>query len=82
MTCGAEAPIGDSADHVDAAELELCACPCGGETFSVGVGYAMHLAGGVRWLSVGMRCLTDNTLGVYVDWKIDYEPSAHLLNRS
>lgn len=33
----------------------------------------------VRWVSVGLRCLTDGTLGVYTDWKIDYTPTAHLL---
>ncbi|MFI5896109.1 alpha/beta fold hydrolase [Actinoplanes sp. NPDC051513] len=33
----------------------------------------------VRWISIGLRCLTDGTLGVYADWKIDYTPTAHLL---
>ena len=33
----------------------------------------------IRWISVGLRCLTDGTLGVYTDWKIDYTPTAHLL---
>jgi hypothetical protein len=33
----------------------------------------------VRWISVGLRCLADNTLGVYTDWKVDYLPTAHLL---
>jgi hypothetical protein len=33
----------------------------------------------VRWISLGLRCLTDNTLGVYTDWEIDYSPTEHLL---
>jgi hypothetical protein len=35
----------------------------------------------VRWISIGLRCLTDNTPGVYADWKINYGPSGHLLSR-
>jgi hypothetical protein len=30
-----------------------------------------------RWISIGIRCLTDNALGVYADWKINYGPSGH-----
>jgi hypothetical protein len=33
----------------------------------------------VRWISLGLGCLTDGVLGVYSDWKIDYVPTAHLL---
>ncbi len=77
--CQAEAAIADSADHLEDAELGECACPCGGETFAVAVGFAMHVDTEVRWISVGLRCLTDGTLGVYTDWKIDYSPSGHLL---
>ena len=32
----------------------------------------------VRWVSIGLRCLRDGTVGVYTDWKIDYSPSGHL----
>ncbi|WP_406084438.1 hypothetical protein OHA01_08275 [Micromonospora zamorensis] len=79
QSCRAETPIADSADHLDDAALEECGCPCGGETFTVGVGYAMNTDNEVRWISLGLRCLVDGTLGVYTDWKIDYAPTAHLL---
>lgn len=79
LTCAAQTPIGDSADHLDDAELGECACPCGAQTFAVTLGYAMTADQEVRWLSVGLRCTTDGTLGVYTDWKIDYTPTAHLL---
>jgi hypothetical protein len=79
LNCQTEAPIGDSGEYVEDADLGECACPCGGETFAVAVGLAMTTDDEVRWISVGLRCLTDGTLGVYSDWKIDYTPTAHLL---
>ncbi len=80
--CQAEAAIADSADQLDDAELEECACPCGAETFAVATGFAMFDATEIRHISVGLRCLTDGTLGVYTDWQIDYSPSAHLLTNA
>lgn len=81
LSCGAQVPIGDSADHLADADLDLgeCACPCGNETFTAVIGYAIGADGEVRWLSTGLRCQTDGTLGVYADWKIDYAPTAHLI---
>ncbi|GAA0594714.1 hypothetical protein GCM10009546_66160 [Actinomadura livida] len=35
----------------------------------------------VRWVSVGIRCVADGVLGSCADWKINYEPSRHLLAR-
>ncbi len=78
--CQAESAIADSAEYLEDADLGECACPCGGEEFAVAVGFAMHADNEVRWISVGLRCLTDGTLGVYTDWKIDYAPTAHLLS--
>ncbi|SPL94568.1 unnamed protein product [[Actinomadura] parvosata subsp. kistnae] len=43
------------------------------------MGFALRGDGEVRWVSVGLRCLRDGSLGVYADWKIDYSPTAHLL---
>ncbi|UQU66866.1 hypothetical protein COUCH_11600 [Couchioplanes caeruleus] len=78
LECGARTLVADSAEHLDDAQLEGCACPCGGETFTVSVGYAVTSDNEVRWISVGLRCLNDGALGVYTDWKIDYTPSARL----
>jgi hypothetical protein len=71
----------DSADTAEVAVPEECACPCGGETFQVAVGFALRDDGDVRWVSVGLRCTTDGTLGVYADWKIDYSPTNALFEK-
>jgi hypothetical protein len=82
LRCGAAAFIADSADHWDEADHDQCQCPCGGEEFSIAVGFALFDDGDVRWISVGLRCLNDNVLGVYADVKIDYGPSLHLLSQA
>lgn len=82
LACGAIAFIGDSAEHWSGTDHDSCACPCEGEEFAVAVGYALFNDGEVRWVSVGLRCLKDNTLGVYADTKIDYNPSRHLLSQA
>lgn len=79
VDCAAEAFVADSADAVEDATLEECECPCGAGEFAVAVGFARLRDGEVRWVSIGLRCLADGTLGVYADWKIDYGPSTHLL---
>lgn len=50
--------------------------------FTVGVGFALRDDGDVRWISIGLLCVQDGTLGVYADWKIDYSPTDHLLSGS
>lgn len=72
--------LADSAEYADEAELDDCACPCGGEVFNVGLGFALFDDGDVRWISIGLRCIQDGTLGVYADWKIDYSPTDRLLS--
>src|SRR5438876_12283296 len=43
VACDAEAhPIGDSAEFVDEAEEEECACPCGKEAFEITVGVSLY----------------------------------------
>ncbi|MFB4283853.1 hypothetical protein ACBJ59_51740 [Nonomuraea sp. MTCD27] len=79
VACGDASYVADSADYVDEADLGECACPCGGAEFAVAVGFAFRNDGEVRWVSIGLRCISDGSLGVYADWKIDYSPSAHLL---
>jgi hypothetical protein len=79
VDCGSTSFVADSADSVEDADLQPCECPCGGETFAVAVGFARFSDREIRWVSVGLRCLSDGTLGVYADWKIDYGPSLHLL---
>ncbi|GAA3526028.1 hypothetical protein [Nocardioides daeguensis] len=78
--CGAVTLMLDSVEIVEQAELRACACPCGGESFNVAVGYLVRADGDVGWVYVGARCAADGLLGVYADWKIDYGPSDHLVN--
>jgi hypothetical protein len=46
----------------------------------VAVGFAVRVRGEVRWASIGLRCVRDGILGVYVDWKTDYAPTPHLID--
>ncbi|MBG6134410.1 hypothetical protein [Longispora fulva] len=82
VNCGVAAFIADSAEYWTEADPGECECPCGGDEFTVAVGFALRDGQDVRWISVGLRCLTDNSLGVYTDWKIDYSPTEHLFNQA
>jgi hypothetical protein len=78
-SCGRTAFIADSAEYWDEADPGDAKCPCGEETFEIGVGFSLREAGDVRWITVGGRCVACGILGAYVDWKIDYSPTDHLL---
>jgi len=76
--CGSETLMLDSAEFWEDDEHDECACPCGGEVFEVAVGFAHRDDGSIKWVSIGLRCVACGILGVYADWKIDYEPCGHL----
>lgn len=78
--CAAETFIADSAEYWDDAAPGDAQCPCGGEIFQVGIAFSLTDEGEVRWVSVGGRCVACGLLGTYVDWKIDYSPTGHLLD--
>lgn len=81
--CEAEYGIADSEEHLDDVdEVEPAICTCGNDEFRAATGFALDESGEVRWVSVGLRCTRDGVAGVYVDWKIDYLPSRHLLERA
>jgi hypothetical protein len=44
-----------------------------------GIAFSIADGGSVRWVTVGLRCQKDRAVGVYADWKIDYQPTDHLL---
>jgi Zn ribbon nucleic-acid-binding protein len=72
-SCGHEHPIGDSTDYMEDAELEECACPCGGEVFEVTVGVSLYQdSEDVRWLYVGLRCLKCKRTACYGHWKNEF----------
>lgn len=79
--CAADVLMLDSADTIADAELGEAVCPCDGDRFEIAVGFALRADGEVEWLYVGLRCVADGTLGVYVDWGIDYTPSTQLLSQ-
>lgn len=72
--------IGDSADYLDEAELEGCACPCGAERFELTVGVSLYEGSDdVRWLYLGCRCPACGLVGCYGEWKNEYEDYRALL---
>lgn len=79
--CGKTALMLDSEDYWDGALPEEVRCRCGADLFEVAVAFSLRANGDVRWVSVGMRCTNDGVLGCCADWKIDYSPSADLLDR-
>lgn len=81
--CEREAGIADSDEHFDDVdEIEQARCTCDNDVFTAATGFALTAQREVRWVSVGLRCPEDGIAGVYVDWKIDYEPTAHLLSKA
>ena len=82
VACDHEHPIGDSDEYLDEAELEDCACPCGGEEFEITVGVSLYDdSEDVRWLYVGCRCPTCGLTAVYGDWKNEFNGYRELLAR-
>jgi hypothetical protein len=74
VACDAEVhPIGDSAEFMDEAEEEECACPCGAEAFEITVGVALYKGSeDVKWLYLGCRCPKCGLAAVYGDWKNEF----------
>ncbi len=77
---GAEHPIGDSADYLEAASLDACACECGGESFEITGGVSVdETSGAVRWFYLGGRCVACGLTAVYGDWTNEHESYETLL---
>ncbi len=81
-TCSSEYPIGDSDEYLEEAEIEECACPCGGEKFEITVGVSLYDdSEDVRWLYLGCRCPACGLTAVYGDWKNEFNGYQELLSR-
>jgi hypothetical protein len=81
--CGVQAYIADSDEYWDDAEPVTLVCvSCRGRIFEVGVAFSKRADGDIRWITVGERCVRCGVLGSFVDWKIDYGPTDHLLMRA
>jgi hypothetical protein len=73
-SCQQAHPIGDSAEYLEDAELEQCACPCGGEIFEVTMGIALYdNSKDVKWFYLGCRCPQCELTACYGDWKNEFE---------
>jgi hypothetical protein len=81
-TCNSEHPIGDSDEYLEEAEIEECACPCGGEKFEITVGVSLYDdSEDVRWLYLGCRCPACGLTAMYGDWKNEFDGYQELLSR-
>jgi hypothetical protein len=82
VACAQEHPIGDSAEYLEDADLEECACPCGAEVFEITAGVALYAGSeDVRWFYVGCRCPSCGLAACYGDWKNEYNGYRELLRR-
>jgi hypothetical protein len=82
-SCGAEHPMGDSAEYLEDAALEECGCPCGAEGLELTVGVALYAqSNDVRWFYIGARCPHCNMVGCYADWKNEFIGYQELLSRT
>jgi hypothetical protein len=80
--CSSEHPIGDSDEYLEDAEIEECACPCGGEKFEITVGVSLYDdSEDVRWLYLGCRCPACGLTAMYGDWKNEFDGYQELLSR-
>lgn len=80
--CGAKAFIADSEEYWDESDFDEAECPCGQDVYTIAVGFDVDGDGEVRWIYVAGKCEACGLDGVYVDWKINYLPSQHLLSQA
>jgi hypothetical protein len=80
--CGIEHPMGDSANYLHVAKLEIRIYICGADQFEITVGVSLYDdSEDVRWLYVGCRCPKCGLTGVYGDWKNEFNGYRELLAR-
>lgn len=56
-------------------KLRKCSICKKSKVYNVKVGFVRRENGSVKWVYIGNRCTACGTLGSYLDWKIDYEPT-------
>lgn len=80
--CTNEHPIADSEEYLEEAELQPSICICEEEEFEITVGLALYEnSEDVRWLYLGCRCIKCGLVGVYGDWKNEYNGYRELLSK-
>ena len=67
----------DCEDVWDEAKPKAFRCPICKKrtTYHIKVGFSRRKNGSVKWVYIGSMCTECKTLGSFLDWKIDYEPT-------
>ena len=75
--CGTKKILLDCEEFLEDAKprLKKCSVCKACKSFNVRAGFARRENGSVKWVYIGNRCTDCGTLGSYLDWKIDYEPT-------
>lgn len=75
--CGTEKILLDCKDVWENAKPKMRKCSVckSSKAFNVRVGFSRRENGSVKWVYIGNRCTNCGTLGSYLDWKINYEPT-------
>lgn len=80
--CGNKKILLDGEEVWEDAEPELQKCPicrvC--KEYNVKAGFVRRKNGNIKWVYIGNRCTNCGTLGSYLDFGIDYEPTGELEN--
>jgi hypothetical protein len=72
--CGTKLCIADSEEFWNEASPKKIRCPCKKDLYEIGIGIKLSESRDwVRWMSVGLRCVTCGVLSFPVDWKTDFE---------
>src|SRR5262245_18004912 len=89
VACGAERLICHAREKwMKEVEWETIACRCRKKEFDVAVGFshrgadAGELAGVVRWITVGTRCVACGLLSAPLDWKVGLARTKHLYRQA
>lgn len=80
--CNTKKIILDCEEVWEDAHPRLRKCPIckSSKEYNVKVGFIRRENGSVKWVYIGNRCTNCGTLGSYLDWKIDYEPTTEIEN--
>lgn len=80
--CGLDVPLVDSAEKTGAAPT-VWGCECGGESANVGAGFSCRSGGStIEWVYVATRCAECGAVEPAANWKLGYEPSGYLMEKT
>ena len=81
IQCSEAHYIGDSDEYWAEADPEAWECvECGADRANIGLGFALRENQEIKWVYIGTRCDSCGLLACPVEFKVNYEPSRHLLN--